>query len=59
MSGTYQQGEEAVLAQFEVQTTIIRDVEARLQALEDQTAKNGRNRSKPLATGRQLLVVLT
>lgn len=43
----YQQGEEAVLGLFEVQREIIRDLEATLQALEDQIAKNSRNSSKP------------
>jgi len=43
----YQQGEEAVLALFEVQTKIIGDLETRLQVLEDQIAKNSRNSNKP------------
>lgn len=36
-----------MLALFEVQVKIIRDLEARNQALEDQIAKNSRNSSKP------------
>lgn len=43
----YQQGEEAVMALFEVQAKIIGELEVRLQALEDQIAKNSRNSSKP------------
>jgi transposase len=43
----YEQGVEAVLALFDVQERIIRDLAARNQALEDQLAKNSRNSSKP------------
>jgi transposase len=43
----YQQGEEAVMALFEAQAKIIENLETRLQALEDQIAKNSRNSSKP------------
>ena len=43
----YQQGEEAVIVLFEAQAKIIGALEARLQALEDQIAKNSRNSSKP------------
>lgn len=43
----YQQGEEAVMVLFEVHAKIIRDLEARIQALEDQVAKNSQNSSKP------------
>src|SRR5579859_1756670 len=43
----YVQGEAAVQALFEEQTKIIRDLEARNQALEDRLAKNSRNSSKP------------
>src|ERR1700690_2607244 len=43
----YQQGEEAALGLFEEQTKSIRGLEASIQALEDQIAKNSRNSSKP------------
>src|SRR5579859_1893216 len=43
----YVQGEAAVQTLFEEQTKIIRDLEARNQALEDRLAKNIRNSSKP------------
>lgn len=43
----YQDGESAVLALFEAQTKIIEELEARLQALENQVAKNSRNSNKP------------
>ena len=43
----FQQGEEAVIALVETQAKIIGDLEARLQALEDQIAKNSQNSSKP------------
>jgi transposase len=43
----YQQGEAAVLALFEVQAKIIQDLETKLQALEDQIAKNSHNSNKP------------
>lgn len=43
----YEQGEATVRALFEAQAKVIRALEARLQALEDQLAKNSRNRSKP------------
>lgn len=43
----YQQGEEAVIALFEGMVTVIRALEARLQALEDQLAKNSQNSSRP------------
>jgi transposase len=42
----YQEGEEAVWKLFAVQVKIIRDLEAKNQALEDQIAKNSRNSSK-------------
>jgi transposase len=43
----YQQGEEAVLAVFEKLATTIRTLEAKIQALEDQLAKDSHNSSKP------------
>jgi transposase len=46
----YQQGEAAVLSLFEAQAEVIRELEARVQALEDQIAKNRRNSSKPPAS---------
>lgn len=42
-----QQGEEAVVAQVEQVVRLIRPLEARIQALEDQLAKNSHNSSKP------------
>ena len=44
---TYQQGEAAVLALFDGLQTVIRALEARLQVLEDQRAKDSNNSSKP------------
>jgi transposase len=43
----YRQGEEAVIALFDNLCAVIRVLEARLQALEDQVAKNSQNSSKP------------
>jgi transposase len=43
----YEQGEARVCALFEAQGKVIRALEARIQALEDQLAKNSRNSSKP------------
>jgi transposase len=43
----YRQGEEAVIALFDHLCAVIRALEARLQALEDQVAKNSQNSSKP------------
>jgi transposase len=43
----YQQGEAAVIALFDGLHTVIRVLEARLQALEDQHAKDSNNSSKP------------
>jgi len=43
----YQQGEEAVLALVSSLQAVIRTLEARVQALEDQAAKNSRNSHKP------------
>jgi transposase len=43
----YQQGETAIQALFENQAELIRELEARIQALEDQIAKNSQNSSKP------------
>jgi len=44
---SYEQGEATVRALFETQAKVIRALEARIQALEDQLAKNSRNSSKP------------
>ncbi len=44
---TYRQGEEAVVALFSELRAVIRQLEARLQVLEDQVAKNSGNSSKP------------
>ena len=43
----YEAGEATVRALFEAQTKLTRALEARIQALEDQLAKNSRNSSKP------------
>jgi transposase len=43
----YQQGEEAVVTLFDGLQAVIRALEARLQALEDQHAKNSSNSGKP------------
>src|SRR5271165_3441813 len=43
----YEQGEEAVRVVFGRQAQIIRNLEARIQTLEDQIAKNSQNSSKP------------
>ncbi len=43
----YQQGEEAVIALFDSLVAVIRALEARVQALEDQLAKNSSNSGKP------------
>lgn len=43
----YRQGEEAVLSVVESLQALIRTLEARVQALEDQQAKNSGNSSKP------------
>lgn len=43
----YRQGEEAVVALFDVLVAVIRALEMRVQALEDQLAKNSRNSGKP------------
>ena len=45
--GLYQQGEEAVVAAFEQLATLVRALEQRVQALEDQLAKNSHNSSQP------------
>src|SRR5579871_183654 len=47
IQAAYKQGEAAVLALFEVQAKLIQDLEARLETLESQIAKNSRNSSKP------------
>jgi transposase len=44
---TYQQGEETVLVLVNGLVTVIRTLEARVQTLEDQLAKNSQNSSKP------------
>ena len=44
---TYQQGEEAVIALFDQLVHVITQLESRVQALEDQFAKNSGNSSKP------------
>lgn len=43
----YEQGETMVRALFEAQAKLIRALEARIQALEDQIAKNSQNSYKP------------
>lgn len=43
----YRQGEEAVIALFDGLSAVLRALEARVQALEDQVAKNSSNSSKP------------
>src|SRR3990170_7592280 len=43
----YRQGEEAVVAFFGELRAVIRQLEARVQALEDQLAKNSGNSGKP------------
>ena len=43
----YQQGEDAVSTLFDELLTVIRALEARVQTLEDQLAKNSGNSSKP------------
>jgi len=43
----YRQGEDAVVASFEQIVAVVRSLEARIQALEDQLAKNSNNSSKP------------
>ena len=43
----YEQGEDAVLALVNGLIAVIRALEARIQALEDQVAKNSGNSSKP------------
>lgn len=47
IDAAYEQGKAAVQALFEQQATLIRALEARIQTLEDQLAKNSRNSSKP------------
>jgi hypothetical protein len=49
---TYDRGEEMVCLLFEAQAKVIRALEARIQALEDQLAKNSRNSSKPPSSDR-------
>jgi len=43
----YQQGEDAVIALFDMLVALIRQLEERVQALEDQLAQNSRNSNKP------------
>ena len=47
IDAAYEQGKAAVQALFEQQAELIRALEARIQALEDQIGKNSRNSSKP------------
>jgi transposase len=47
IDAAYEQGKTAVRALFERQTGLIRALEAKIQALEDQIAKNSQNSSKP------------
>jgi len=47
----YVQGEAAVKVLFEAQAKFIRDLEVRVQALENQTAKNRQNSNKPRRVG--------
>jgi transposase len=47
VQAAYQQGEDAMLALVDGLVTVIRLLEARVQALEDQLAKNSQNSSKP------------
>ncbi len=47
VQAAYQQGEDAMLALVDGLLTVIRLLEARVQALEDQLAKNSQNSSKP------------
>jgi hypothetical protein len=47
MLAAFQQGPEGVIALFEAQNAVIKQLLARLQALEDQINKNSRNSSKP------------
>ncbi len=47
IDAAYEQGKAAVQALFEQQAALIRALEARIQALEDQIGKNSRNSSKP------------
>jgi len=42
-----EQGKPAIMALFDRQAELIRTLEARIQALEDQIAKNSQNSSKP------------
>jgi transposase len=47
IDAAYDQGKSAVRALFERQTGLIRALEAKIQALEDQIAKHSQNSSKP------------
>jgi transposase len=47
IDAAYEQGKAAVRALFERQTGLIRALEAKIQALENQVAKNSQNSSKP------------
>jgi transposase len=47
IDAAYEQGKTAVRELYERQTALIRALEARVQALEDQIAKNSQNSSKP------------
>ena len=48
----YRQGEEAVVAAFEQLVTLVRQLEAKIQVLEDRLAKNSRNSNKPPSSAR-------
>jgi transposase len=50
MKAIYQEGEEVVLAVLSSMVATIRTLEARIQHLEDQNAKNSHNSSKPPAS---------
>ena len=47
MRAVYRQGEDAVVARFAELCAMIRQLETRVQALEDQVAKNSRNSGQP------------
>jgi transposase len=47
IQAAYRQGEEAVIEMFDALLVVIQSLAARVQALEEQAAKNSRNSSKP------------
>jgi transposase len=47
MRAIYSQGEEAVLGRYDLLVSVIRELEARVVALEDRTEKDSHNSSKP------------